>query len=102
MEPLMSSESHLESVSITKTQSEIAQVWASILAHQDGFLDPDASFTDLGGESLAAWLCMNRLRDIFGPQLDVDLSDFFHPQSTVRNFAMAIYKSRSTNVEVYR
>lgn len=79
-------------------ESKVVRIWTDVLKLEDGQIDLDSTFLELGGDSLSAVLCMSRLRGIFGSSLDSDLSDFFDSQSTIRNFAIAIARYNSTDI----
>jgi hypothetical protein len=82
----------------SSTEVGVSSAWMNALDLTDGPPDIDTSFISLGGDSMTAVLCMTRLRTTFGYQLDMDISDFFHEQSTIRNFAKAIDRSSSTDL----
>lgn len=73
-------------------------MWKAVLRLGETLPSITTSFVDLGGDSLAATLCMSRLRNIFGPDLDIDLSDFFDDKATVKNFAEGIDSCNSTQL----
>lgn len=77
---------------------EVTRIWMAALGLEADFPSATSSFVDLGGDSIAAYLCMSRLRRKFGDELDVDISDFFDEKSTIENFARAILTSKSTKV----
>jgi acyl carrier protein len=83
---------------IVNIQEKIASIWTEVLRKGGAPIDVGTSFLDLGGDSLSAVLCMSRLRNTFGPELDVDLSDFFDERSTVHNFAVSIQNTNSTEI----
>ena len=80
------------------TELKVAHVWMAVLDLEDEFPSITRSFADLGGDSVAALLCISRLRNVFGPDLDVDISDFFQDESTIKNFARSIEQCNSTEL----
>ena len=54
--------------------------------------DLDASFLDLGGDSLAAMLCISRIQREYSVELSIE--DFFMLQSSTRGIAERICELR--------
>jgi acyl carrier protein len=79
-------------------EERVAKVWIDVLKLTTDNVDRNATFIEMGGDSIAAVLCMTRLRGEFGPDLDVDISDFFDTRSTIMNFADGILKNNSTEL----
>ncbi len=70
----------------TETQEVLIKMWREVLKLEsvgihDGFLD-------LGGHSLSATLCINRIRQAFGVELPLDV--FFMDPNDILNIAAEI------------
>ena len=66
----------------------------AVLGSTDVEVDPDAHFTDLGGDSLSALTFANLLRDIFG--VDVPVGVIVGPTSDLRQLAAYIEAERES------
>jgi acyl carrier protein len=51
-------------------------------------IDPEATFVDLGGDSLAAMLIISRVRSEFGVELSIE--DFFLYETSIHDLAIRI------------
>ena len=76
---------------VLETVSRAAQ---ALLGSTDVDVDPDAHFTDLGGDSLSALTFANLLRDIFG--VDVPVGVIVGPTSDLRQLAAYIEAERES------
>jgi acyl carrier protein len=94
----MSTQFHESQRSLTEIEIKVARVWMEVLKIDHDIPKITLSFLDLGGDSVSAALCVSRLRSVFGPDLDTDLSDFFDPKSTIEAFAKGIEQSNSTEI----
>ena len=74
----------------TETEQKLVTIWAEIL--KTSTLTVHDDFIDLGGDSLAAMLCLSRLRTAFGVKFDFE--DFFGDHATIAEFAAAIDQSK--------
>jgi acyl carrier protein len=79
------------SPSNTATELKLVEIWKDVL--QVETLTVNDRFIDLGGDSLAAMLCISRIRTAFGIELGIE--DFFLDQATISEFATAIDHSES-------
>jgi|HubBroStandDraft_6_1064221.scaffolds.fasta_scaffold2645383_1 hypothetical protein len=95
----MSAQSMESNNDYSPTEIKVGDVWRGVLDLEGDFPPKTSSFLDLGGDSISAILCVSRLRNTFGPDLDIDLSDFFHDHSTIQNFATGIDSFHSTDLE---
>lgn len=64
----------------------LREIWQDALQSREIY-DNDV-FLDLGGDSLAAMLCISRIRTAFGVELTIE--DLFSDEATVSNLAMVI------------
>jgi acyl carrier protein len=71
---------------IDKLESMLLEIFEEVLGIKD--LSPDAVFLEVGGDSLAAVLCISRIREVLGVELV--LEDFFTDESTAANFSRRI------------
>ena len=74
----------------TPMEARVAAIWQAVLRVDRVGAEDD--FLELGGESLAAVQCINRLRDAFGVQLPLIV--FFSQTATVRHVAGLIEACR--------
>ena len=74
----------------TGTEQKIMAIWKDVLSVST--LSIHDHFVDLGGDSLAAMLCISRLRDAFGVEFGID--EFFWDHATIAEFSAAIDQSR--------
>lgn len=54
-----------------ETERSLVQIWREVLNVQN--VDVDDDFFTLGGDSLSAMRCINRINAVFGVQLPIDL-----------------------------
>lgn len=54
--------------SLTRTEQQVLEIWSDVLQLRKPFAENciHTTFFDLGGDSLAAMLCVSRIRDAFG------------------------------------
>ena len=97
----MHSDINLVGAEKDSTEETIRRIWTTVIHPEGDLLEIDTSFLGLGGDSLAAVLCMSRMRTAFGADLDVDISDFFDERSTIRNFSLTVGRFHSANIEKY-
>jgi acyl carrier protein len=70
----------------TATEKKLAEIWCAILGIDDvGIYD---NFVDLGGQSVLATQCMNRIRSHFN--VDLPIESLFSDTANVRDLAEAI------------
>jgi surfactin family lipopeptide synthetase C len=72
--------------SATTTAQQMKSIWTEVLKIRDLSLDDE--FGDLGGDSLAAMLCISRIRDQFNVEFTVE--DFFLDHATIADFSKRI------------
>jgi len=75
----------------SETEKEILKDWIEILRVEN--IDMHDNFFDLGGDSLAAMLCISRMRTKFG--IEFPLDSFFLDDATISDFARAIERFSS-------
>jgi hypothetical protein len=71
---------------LTETERRLIEIWAEVLALDE--IVPDDTFLGLGGESISAMLCVNRLRMIFNA--DIPVRTLLAEQTTLRTLATLI------------
>jgi acyl carrier protein len=79
------------SPSNTATELKLIEIWKDVL--QAETLTVHDRFIDLGGDSLAAMLCISRIRTAFGIELGIE--DLLGDQATISEFATVIDQSGS-------
>jgi acyl carrier protein len=67
----------------------ILEIWSSVL--QVDSMGANDDFYDLGGDSLAAMLCISRIRAKYGVELTIE--DFLLPGATISQIAAEIRQS---------
>lgn len=67
-------------------EDQVAAVWREIL--EAGTIGVDESLIDLGGDSIAATMCANRLQTVFGVRVPV--STLLDETTTVRTLSAQI------------
>lgn len=77
---------------VAEIERLIASIWCDILNIPTA--NPSASFSELGGDSIAAGLCLNRLRRTINH--DVSPSALLADGMTCRRLAIAISESART------
>lgn len=80
-----------DSQEASPTEKTIAQIWQALL-HIDEVSVSD-TFTDLGGDSVTALQCLNRIRQIFDVEIALDV--FFSEESSVGHVADLIDRART-------
>jgi acyl carrier protein len=80
----------------TETENILVEIWSKVLNTQD--LDIHADFFSLGGDSLAAMRCINRVCAVFGVELPVDL--FLLESASVTKVASEVDKARLTDSNI--
>ena len=69
---------------VPSTVDGVASVWTQVLGLET--VDPDASFFDLGGDSISSSYVVHRLERIFGVELDVlSIFDYDTPAALARH-----------------
>jgi len=80
----------------TPTEKKLAEIWCAVLAIEKiGIYD---NFVDLGGHSILAIKCLNRVRDAFA--IDLPPTILFAETANVRELAEIIDKSRSCGTNI--
>ena len=74
------------------TEERLLVIWRDVL--QNDAIKTDQDFVDLGGDSLAAMMCISRVRAAFGTELE--LEDFFYDEATISRQAAIIEKELTT------
>jgi len=77
---------------MTETERRVSAIWSDVL--KVDAIGVHDNFVALGGHSLAATLCINRISDMFGVELTVE--DFFLDPGDVAAIASEIDKLRGT------
>lgn len=72
--------------SLTPTQRQLMAIWADILPETG--IGLDESFLELGGDSVTAVLCVNRIRKELA--VEVPMNELLAGRSTIRALAAAI------------
>lgn len=72
--------------SVTSTEQKVKAIWQEAL--QTPTISNDVRFLDLGGDSLAAMLCISRMRELLNVEFTIE--DFFMDDSTISDFAKMI------------
>jgi acyl carrier protein len=76
---------------VTPTQAALVEMWSKILWVPDVSLHD--SFIDLGGHSLSATRCINRIRLLF--EVEVPLDAFFNDPGDIASIAELIDQART-------
>jgi acyl carrier protein len=74
----------------SSTEACLAHIWSDVLGVQDVGLDD--TFIDLGGHSLTAIHCLNRVKDLF--QVDLPITVVLLDAPTVRTMAALVEERR--------
>lgn len=69
-----------------ETEDQLASMWSHLLDIEHP--DRDTSFMTLGGNSVTAMMCLNRIKERFGIDLDIEL--LFLDEGTIRTVAAEI------------
>jgi amino acid adenylation domain-containing protein len=80
----------------TVTEARVMEIWASVLGREE--FGPDEHFIDLGGHSLSAIQCLNRIRDMFDVELPL-IAVFAH-DSSARSLAALIDECRAAHADL--
>jgi acyl carrier protein len=72
-------------------EEQVLGIWRNVLRIET--IDLNHTFVDLGGDSLAAMLCISRVRAAFQVELSVD--DFMANDATVASHTSQIEKIRN-------
>jgi acyl carrier protein len=75
----------------TATEIQLAEMFKELLEIKQ--ISVTDNFIDLGGDSLAATICISRVHEIF--KVDVLIEEFFTDEATVANLAALIDNIRS-------
>lgn len=77
----------------TETEKAVQAIWMEVLETSDiGVRD---HFIDLGGNSMAAMLCIFRIKRLFGVQFGIE--DFFLDQATIGDLSQLIDENLAHN-----
>jgi acyl carrier protein len=82
----------------TETEKILVEIWSAVLNTQDIGIHND--FLSLGGDSLAAMRCINRVSAVFGVELPVDL--FLLDPASVAKVASEVDKARLADTNIIR
>ena len=82
----------------TETEKILVEIWSTVLNTQDIGIHND--FLNLGGDSLAAMRCINRISAVFGVELPVDL--FLLDFASVAKVASEVDKARLADASIIR
>jgi len=80
----------------TETEKILVEIWSVVLNIQDIGIHSD--FLSLGGDSLAAMRCINRVSAVFGVELPVDL--FLLDAVSVARAASEVEKARLSDSNI--
>jgi acyl carrier protein len=80
----------------TETEKILVEIWSAVLNIQHFGADND--FLSLGGDSLAAMRCINRVSAVFGVELPVDL--FLLDSASIAKVASEVDKARLTDSNI--
>jgi peptidyl carrier protein len=73
------------------TEEKISQIWQSVLAASRG--DRDATFFELGGESISAVRIVSQVEEELG--IEVDVASLFEEDPTLADFIRMVSESRA-------
>jgi acyl carrier protein len=82
----------------TETEKILVEIWSAVLNMEDFGIHND--FFSLGGDSLAAMRCINRVSAVFGVELPVDL--FLLDSASVAKVASEVDKARLADSNIIR
>jgi acyl carrier protein len=82
----------------TETENILVKIWSAVLNTQDIGIYGD--FISLGGDSLAAMRCINRINAAFGVELPLDL--FLLDSASVAKVASEVDKARLADSNIVR
>lgn len=82
----------------TETEKILVEIWSAVLNTQDVGIHDD--FFSLGGDSLAAMRCINRVSAAFGVELPVDM--FLLDSAPVAKVASEVDKARLAGSSIVR
>jgi acyl carrier protein len=74
-----------------ETQRALLEIWSSVLRKADLRVDDD--FLEVGGDSLAAMRCINRITERFGVELPLDI--FFEEPANIAAMAAQVDRLRA-------
>jgi acyl carrier protein len=75
-----------------RLHNELRAIWSEALEVPFDEVDLDTTFLDLGGESISAMLCVNRVLRTFG--VDISAKSLLTEEFSVRRLAAAIAQPR--------
>ena len=81
-----------------ETEKILVEIWSTVLNIKDFGIHND--FLSLGGDSLAAMRCINRVSAVFGVELPVDL--FLLNSASIAKVASAVDKARLGDSNIIR
>jgi acyl carrier protein len=82
----------------TETEKILMEIWSVVLNIQNFGVHND--FLSLGGDSMAAMRCINRVSAVFGVELPVDL--FLLDSASVAKVAFEVDKARLSDSNIIR
>jgi acyl carrier protein len=82
----------------TETEKILVAIWSEVLDIQNFGAHND--FLSLGGDSMAAMRCINRVSAVFGVELSVDL--FLLDSASVAKVAFEVDKARLSDSNIIR
>jgi hypothetical protein len=80
------------SVVLTPLEQQLTTIWSTVLQVPVADIHPERPFLELGGESISATLCVNRLLSLFN--VDVPANALVSEAFTIRKLAALIGISR--------
>jgi acyl carrier protein len=79
----------------TPTEQKLVEIWHELL-NATGPIELDDDFFYIGGDSIGATLCVNRIQEVF--QIEVSIAEMLEGQATIRAIASWIDDAiRSSN-----
>jgi acyl carrier protein len=83
---------------LTETEKILVEIWSVVLNIEDFSVHDD--FLSLGGDSMAAMRCINRVSAVFGVELPVDL--FLLNSASVAKAASEVDRARLSDSGIIR
>jgi acyl carrier protein len=83
---------------LTETEKILVEIWSVVLNIEDFSIHDD--FLSLGGDSMAAMRCINRVSAVFGVELPVDL--FLLNSASVAKAASEVDRARLIDSGIIR
>jgi acyl carrier protein len=88
-------ENSAENAVYLDTKEKLLTIWKEVLRIEH--IPVDEQFVNLGGDSLAAMLCISRLRSTFG--IEFGIEEFFWDRATISEFITVIEEIRAQKID---